>query len=220
MYGDAADAVNIYELDLWTDLEDGIVRPGGLALTKRLMDLAKLQPGAAILDVGCGQGTAVAYLRTSGFDASGVDCSKKLIEQALSAHPYLPLMQADAEDLPFDGGFDGVLLECVLSDARAPRILAECHRILAPGGVLMVSDLYDKEPEGKSSVTFWHALMNEAGFQVLCFEDHTQALRDFVGRMLWESADFGGLYVCERYKALITPGYFALLACLYNTGEA
>ena len=204
--------MNIYESDRWAGLREGVMRPGGIALTKRLAELAELPPGAAILDVGCGRGAAVAYLRASGFDASGVDCSSKLIEQALSACPGLPLARADAEALPFDGGFAGALLECVLSEARASEVLAECGRVLTPDGVLMVSDLYDREPKGRFSETFWHTLMNEAGFRVSRFEDHTHALNDFVGGMLWSAGLSDEPCVCENYKTLKTPGYFAMLA--------
>jgi len=54
---------------------DHLLRPGGLELTARAVDFAGLGAGAAVLDLGCGSGDSVRYLRTLGIDAIGIDCA-------------------------------------------------------------------------------------------------------------------------------------------------
>lgn len=54
----------VYEQPALREALDGVLRPGGLALTDEMVGAAALPPGAQVLDVGCGVGTAVAYLRS------------------------------------------------------------------------------------------------------------------------------------------------------------
>lgn len=87
-----------------------------------------------VLDVGCGIGDFLAYRPGT----LGVDVNPHAVawcqRQGLDAR----LMEVDA--LPFpDGGFDGVVLDNVLEHLADPaRLLAEIHRVLAPGGRLLI----------------------------------------------------------------------------------
>ncbi len=47
--------------------------PGGISLTKRLLELSDVVPPAWILDLGAGSGESVRYLDSRGFQAVGVD---------------------------------------------------------------------------------------------------------------------------------------------------
>ena len=110
-------------------------RPGGFLITDRGLELWALPPGARLLDVGCGEGETVARLRRLGFEGYGVDPAPGTAS---------PLVRARGEALPFqEATFDGALLECSLSVVGDPgRVLAECRRVLRPGGGLLVSDVY------------------------------------------------------------------------------
>jgi SAM-dependent methyltransferase len=181
-----------------------LFRPGGLALTQKLVGWTDLPPGASILDIGCGSGAAVAFLRGLGFDARGVDANP----ERMACNSNSSLIVADAEDLPFgfefNCEFDAALLECVLSVTRTERVLSECNRILPPNGWLLISDLYELEPEKPFSQKDWTQIIQAAGFTVIDFSDQTQALRDYAAQMIWN----GTLGDCALHK----PGYFALSA--------
>ncbi|NTU86154.1 MAG: class I SAM-dependent methyltransferase, partial [Chloroflexales bacterium] len=45
----------------WEALPEDGLRPGGLALTRRALGLCDPQPGARLLDIGCGPGSSVTY---------------------------------------------------------------------------------------------------------------------------------------------------------------
>ena len=127
-----------------------MIRPGGEALTRKAIEKAKLQKGAGILDVGCGEGDTVALLAEElGFDASGADQSSQLIRKGKSRHPGLDLRQMEAEFLSFESkSFDAVLMECSLSVFRLQEDAAfEAYCILKPGGKLIITDLYLKNPD-------------------------------------------------------------------------
>ncbi len=80
----------------------------------------------------------------------GLDVSARMRAEAQGQHPTLPLVQASGARLPFgDGSVDAVLAECVL--ALLPDLdaaLADIRRVLREDGLLIVSDLYARAPEG------------------------------------------------------------------------
>lgn len=117
--------------------------PGGLQLTRRLVNYCAFLPHSRVLDVGCGTGTTVSYLHeVCALKAIGIDISKERLAQGKQASPSLPLMQAAACCLPFAANsFDGALAECSLSVMQEQTaVLTELTRILAPGGKLAIRD--------------------------------------------------------------------------------
>ena len=81
----------------------------------RIMDafagLSGLEPGARVLDLGCGSGTFTGLLADRGYRASGLDISPRLIALARRKFPAIDFDEGDAENLPIDASqYDGVLL--------------------------------------------------------------------------------------------------------------
>jgi SAM-dependent methyltransferase len=97
----------------------------------------------AVLDVGCGAGVEVVRFARAGARTFGVDLSEQAIgltklnvgQQGLRA----ALSVADGEALPFsDGSFDYVFAHGVVQYAADDaRVVAECHRVLKPGGIAL-----------------------------------------------------------------------------------
>jgi SAM-dependent methyltransferase len=86
-----------------------------------------------VLDVACGTGYGTAML-----GAVGVDLSLEALRYA-RRHPALYLA-ADAARLPFRSSFDSVVsFETIEHVAEPDRFVAECARVLRPGGLLIVS---------------------------------------------------------------------------------
>jgi len=204
------------------------LHPGGLALTAHALGRCEVPPGARILDVGCGAGTTVRFLRSLGLRALGLDISAALAKAARAGAPA-PLVRGDGARLPFAAGaFDAVLLECSLSllpDLDAA--LAECARVLAPGGRLAVSDLYARDPEappeppGPACVGRFAtrekltAALAARSLALELWEDHSPALAAFVaGRLL--APDPGGdaadLLVAIARGRRARAGYFLFVA--------
>jgi len=119
------------------DVTGPTVRPGGLTLTREAADRCDLNPGARVLDIGCGTGATVVFLTTEKrWRVAGLDRSDILLKDGRATHDDMPLMIGDAQHLPLPGGcLDAVFMECVLSLAEMPaRVLAECERVLVPAG--------------------------------------------------------------------------------------
>jgi SAM-dependent methyltransferase/DNA-binding transcriptional ArsR family regulator len=105
--------------------------------------LAALLQLGDVLDVGSGDGAAAATLAPYCRSLTCVDHNPKMIEavsERLGKYARVSAQVADAEDLPFGASsFDAVLLFHTLTYVEhPPRTLAECARVLRPGGRLVV----------------------------------------------------------------------------------
>ena len=135
--------------ELWAGLAEKKAR-------RRVLELAGVRHGEAILEVAAGTGKQLAALarlnprgRTVGVDlAEGMlaVAGRRLVRQGLSR---VELRDGDALDLPFEeGSFDlvvnGYTLD-LLPCNDIPRALAEFRRVLRPGGRLVLSNMTKAE---------------------------------------------------------------------------
>ena len=96
-----------------------------------------------VADLGCGPGRVTAYLAGLGLDVFGMDLSEGMLAVARREHPELRFEQGSmlASGLD-DGRLAGVV--CWYSSIhtppeRLPDLFGEFHRVLAPGGHLLVA---------------------------------------------------------------------------------
>lgn len=86
-----------------------------------------IEPGARMLDIGCGDGALLAYLtRRKGVDGRGIELSQSGVN-ACVGHG-LSVIQGDADrdlDAYPEGAFDVVVLSQTLQATRAPRRVLE-----------------------------------------------------------------------------------------------
>lgn len=113
---------------------------------------ARVGASHQVLDIGCGTGVLAVMLAHKGACVTGIDISPPMLcqaaqrvrEEGLEERIGLREMGAVDLDTVFAGGmFDTVVSTLVfseLSDDEIEYTLAECWRILQPGGRLMVGD--------------------------------------------------------------------------------
>jgi SAM-dependent methyltransferase len=96
------------------------------------------EPGAATLEVGCGEGRVARDLVARGHRVTGLDASPTLLSAAAQADPASRYVEGPAEALPFeDGAFDLVVAYNSLMDVEDMLVaVREAARVLAPGGRL------------------------------------------------------------------------------------
>ncbi|HYZ32406.1 MAG TPA: methyltransferase domain-containing protein [Crenalkalicoccus sp.] len=106
-----------------------------------LLDAARVAPARRLLDVGTGPGVAAAAAQARGAAVTGVDVSPGMIALANKARPGIDFRVAEVTALPFpDAIFDAVICNFALGHFPDPQAaLAECVRVLAPGGSLAFS---------------------------------------------------------------------------------
>jgi O-antigen chain-terminating methyltransferase len=105
--------------------------------------------GGRVLDIGCGAGEFLSFMREQQLPAVGVDLSTTEVQRAVSAG--LDAVHAGAEDFLRDTGehFAGITLFQViehLAPAEVVPTLEACVRRLMPGGVLLVETINMRHP--------------------------------------------------------------------------
>lgn len=217
------------------------IRPGGFYLTDRALEFCAWPTGATVLDVGCGSGATVEYLReVYKLHARGVDPSELLLAAAWQRKPDLPLIQAQGEDLPLASGLmDGVLAECTLSVmSDLDRTLREIYRVLKDEGRLVVNDVYARNPDGiqelrqlqvdsclRGAMTSKELTdkLEANGFEVILWEDHTELLKQLTAKMIWTHGSMNEFWLktssctldsqqAQSAMAKAKMGYFMLIA--------
>ena len=172
---------------MWGDT----LRPSGLELTLKALDLCSFPPKAKIADLACGYGATLELLTGLGFEAVGLDLST---ERLAAAAARGKVIQGDFHRLPWlDASFDGLICECSLSLAQDPvLVLRECFRVLKTKGRLIVSDLAGAGDELEK-------LLRQGGFEIRHHSDHSRALRELAAKLVWH------LGSAEEVKKILGP---------------
>ncbi len=108
--------------------------------------LAALLDLGDVLDVGSGDGAVAALLAPGCASLTCLDANVRMVEAAtarLAKHDHVRCVEGDAEAMDFaDRSFDTAVVFHTLTYAAHPsRVLAECVRVLRPGGRLVVLSL-------------------------------------------------------------------------------
>ncbi|MFJ9471785.1 class I SAM-dependent DNA methyltransferase [Streptomyces caniferus] len=125
-------------------------RPMDRAMLAGFAELVRAAGAGPVLDVGCGPGRVTAHLAALGLSVSGVDLSPRMVALARRAHPGVRFEEGamTSLDVP-DGALGGVVAWYSIihtPQERLPEVFAEFHRVLAPGGHLLLAFQTGDEP--------------------------------------------------------------------------
>lgn len=160
--------------------------PGGLLLTKALLEKEQLSSGTQLLDAGCGTGQTSAFIKKNyPCQLTSIDYHPTMVKRAMSRFQKeqlsIHLLQGSLENLPFSANsFDIILVESVLIFTNSQKALQELQRVLKPNGVLLALEMTAERiltPFEQSNMCSvyginkvlteqeWVANMKEAGFR-------------------------------------------------------
>jgi len=167
--------------------------------------LVELGATGSMLDIGTGPGQIPLLVceRVAGANVVGIDLAQSMLKHAerhRAASPYADRVRfqlADAKGLDFpDDHFDAVFSNTILHHIPDPTpFLAEAGRVLKPGGVLLIRDLFRPEtPERALELVAHHAAGENAYNQELFRASLCAALTP---EELREVADAAGLEAAQ-----------------------
>lgn len=209
------------------------LRPGGAAITRRILQLTTPSVKALTVDAGCGSGGGLDTLRQHGLThLIGIDLNPDLLAEA--GNLGLTTAQAELSALPLkDNCLDLLVCECAWNLSSRAAALAEFARVLRPGGQLALADIYLRNPvkaewpvtscfAKAQSIQSVRELVTDIGFRIIHTEDHsnllTQAAAEFTfahGSLagFWQSAVHcpeKAEHIC-RSASITRPGLFLLI---------
>lgn len=105
--------------------------------------LSQIGTGGDLLDIGCGTGLFIRRFLKTGGNVTGIDISTGMIRRAAPLFPKVNFVVGNAEFLPFEENtFRSISSLLAFSYLTRPeRTMADCLRILRPGGRLAVCTL-------------------------------------------------------------------------------
>jgi cyclopropane fatty-acyl-phospholipid synthase-like methyltransferase len=135
LVGTAYDAIADRFADWRDSIEDDPRREWAADLASRL------EPGARVLELGCGSGSAETAMLAERFELTGADVSGEQIRRARANVPGAELLRADFLELELaDGSFDAVCSFYVFNHVPRELLAGLLERIagwLRPGGFAM-----------------------------------------------------------------------------------
>ncbi|MDH3731461.1 MAG: class I SAM-dependent methyltransferase [Acidimicrobiia bacterium] len=104
---------------------------------RQMVDALGLQPGHAVLDLGCGPGKYTLAMADLGLAVEGLDLTPALLDELTAEAPDIPVHLADAAALPssLHGRFDAVTGFFFLHHLEdLVPVFREVRKALRPGG--------------------------------------------------------------------------------------
>jgi len=133
--------------------------------------LEHLQPGDAVLELGCGNGRIIPALAEKAGKVVGIDTSEASLEMArqlLRDIHNCELVRMDAAALEFaDGAFDVVV--CIQNGISAfhvnqKQLIGEAVRVCRPGGIVLFSSYSDRFWEHRLELQAGEGLLGEIDY--------------------------------------------------------
>jgi ubiquinone/menaquinone biosynthesis C-methylase UbiE len=198
----------------WAPIYDAVCGPVMLQ-GRRAAAQAARRIGGRILEVGVGTGLSFDDYDAST-DITGIDLSAPMLarareKMASGRYPFVrDVLRMDAHDMAFaDATFDCVVAQFVITLVANPeQVLSECHRVVKPGGrIVLVNHLYSERGVA-AAIERWAAV-----------KTRRLGLRPefpFARLQAW-AASKGDAVLVERRK--LTPFGVYTLVCFERTAD-
>lgn len=125
-------------------------KPLDRALLAAFAELVRTADVGPVADLGSGPGNVTAHLHSLGLTVFGVDLSPAMVALARRAHPGLRFDEGSMTALDLSDGVLGAIVSWYsiihTPPQRVPAVFAEFHRVLAPGGHLLLAFQVGDEP--------------------------------------------------------------------------
>jgi 2-polyprenyl-3-methyl-5-hydroxy-6-metoxy-1,4-benzoquinol methylase len=187
------------------------LRPSGRVRADMQVRFLAARPGGRLLDVGCGSGGWLRFMKSLGWNVEGVDFDPVAV--AAASKQGLTVHSGSLPDQAFEpASFDAVTLSHVIEHVHDPlALLTECNRILKPDGNLVLLTpnnqslghrLFKRNWRGLEPPRHIHvlnaptiqSLMEQAGFESVLVRTGISSKNIFVRSLLLRSGLEGNVH--------------------------
>lgn len=165
------------------------------AMAAKLMAMIDAEPGARVLDAGCGTGALARQLARAGYQVTALDITEQLIDRAQhtgsgTAGSGTPeFVRADLQCFVTEQRYDVVVLQNSARYLSPLSVLAQARRLLKTGGQLLVLEEFtdhDQErcPEPLPVLRHVLQMADRAGFTLVRQQDLSAGVAAWLQRCL------------------------------------
>jgi 2-polyprenyl-3-methyl-5-hydroxy-6-metoxy-1,4-benzoquinol methylase len=132
--------------------------------------------GKSVLDVGCGTGFFTRFYLERGARVTGLDIARTSVERLAAAFPQARFMLSDVSEVALSERYDVVnafdVLYHITDEARWETALRHLAEAVAPGGVLLVTDVFLARPRSQAehnrmrTLERYRAILDQAGVRI------------------------------------------------------
>ena len=128
-------------------------------MRKKVVDMAEIDEGDIVLEVGCGTGFTTYEIVKRVEDVVAIDITPEQISKAIKRFPNVEFLMGDAESLPFkDNVFDASISAGSIEYWPHPSLgIQEMARVTKPGGRVVI--LAPRKPENPIVRKFAESIM-------------------------------------------------------------
>lgn len=130
-----------------------------------------------VLELGCGTGFFTSALAENAESVTATDLSDVLLAIArrrLRRIEHVSFHQVDSEQISFpDGSFDTVFMANLITIVDVKKTLAECRRVLKPGGQLLIANIVAQRMKWFDRVTLVGRTLFKFGIPPLGRKDYS-----------------------------------------------
>lgn len=148
-------------------------------IRKRVVELVKSLEPKSIIDLCCGTGNQLKYIKRNGFEnIVGVDISESMLNQATKGKNKVQCNNQDATELSYSNDmFDMGIISLALHEKQyevASKIIEEAYRVIKSGGYLVLVDyVFDNQTQPLVKIPI-HVVERFAG------KDHYKHFREYI----------------------------------------
>ena len=168
------------EYRLIAPVYDFLLGPFVRSIRMKVLKVVRDLNPESVLDVACGTGDQLRLLKENNINVLGVDASEPMLNICRRKNPAADCLLQDARAMAFqDGSFDLAMISFALHEAGwnvALGMLEEIHRVLKPGGNLLIVDYSDFQRTPAHIRKTIHIIEFLAGSR------HYKNFRDFLAR--------------------------------------
>ncbi len=158
-----------------------ILTLGRVDRIKREIASVWIQPGNAVLEIGCGSGSLAALMTNRGAQVVGIDVSEPMLSVARTSAPDAEFLHMTATEIGMLGSdrFDRIVATLSLSELSEDEqryVLRATRGLLKPNGKLIVAD--EVRPDAWwQRIPFYCVRLPLAAVTLLLTQNTTHALR-------------------------------------------
>ena len=192
-----------------------LIRPGKFDITEKAMEICALKKGAAVLDVGCGDGTCAEHLQDKyGYKVTGIDMNLSKIQEGKerpdeALHEAFCVLKKGGKlfisDLYLKNP-DPRQVKAIQIEAERQAKIPHKEEDCGEGQMRFVDFRFEgafiKEPLIR--------YMEEVGYKIVAFEDRSADLDTYVAETILREGSLDNCVTCAKGKKGI--GYFMLVA--------